>query len=342
VAEEHWVSREKRVKEEIKKILFGGPGRHVIVGPSGSGKTSTVKMVAREAKRNGIVFVDLKKAKSGTSVMQVFADAFGVDAARLRRAVPHAARRFHKATGRFVTVIIEDAQVALRAGGDEAYELLQILAECTEANAVNLVFLSSEGDLPTQLRSMSGWSNAVEEYGLNLVNEDTVRKHLVEVWKLDAQLAAEIVERIGCGMRDVFKRVLKDFKPGASIDATSADLIKANIKIILEQAKRNINTVLKGLKEEEHSAATNARGSRRAAILLLDYLLTHPPTPVSEVYRSCWWRHLSVPPEERFIHAERILIENNILRMADGENATWHRRPVQAAYAALQRGEVES
>jgi hypothetical protein len=236
-------------------------------------------------------------------------------------------------------IIVEDAQGALRGGDVEL--MLAELAKCEDGGAVNLVFLSSEGDLPGQLRTMSGWSTAVEEYGLNLVDEETMRKHLVGVWKLDEQLAGDIVARVGCGMRDVFKRALKGFKPGTSIDAASADLIKAIVKMIIEEAKVSIDVVLEKLRLAELNKAADLTGSRCAAVLLLDRLLRRPTTSVFDTYREfskrAQARHLSDAP---FIYATGSLVEGNIVRRADREDeVTWHRKAMKTAYAALQGSE---
>ena len=332
LAEKHSVAREERVMKEIEGILFRAPGRHVIVGPSGSGKTSTVKMVAREAGRNGVVFVDLKGSNDADAVVATFSATFNMSKDKVLSALPLALRAFRDKTGRFATIIIEDAQGALSPPPPAVALLLQRLAACAEANAVNLVFLSSEGDLPAQLRKMSGWSRAVREYRLNVVDEETMRKHLVEVWKLDAQLAGDIVERIGCGMRDVFKCVLKNLKPGESIDAA---VVNSNVETVIEESKRSIDAVLKRLKDEERAAAGSATGSRRAAVLLLDHLLTTPSAAVYAAYNA-YAGSASRPPEEQFIHAESVLVDSNILRFVDAGKVTWHGRPYRTAYAALR------
>jgi hypothetical protein len=333
VAEEHWVPREECGMKEIETILFQAPGRHVIVGPSGSGKTSTVKMVAREAGRNGVVFVDLKGTLDETGVLGKFAQAFGVNKDKAIDALPLALRAFRDKTGRFATIIIEDAQGALSSRS--AVPLLQELANCTEANTVNLVFLSSEGDLPVQLRKMSGWSGAVREHWLHLVDEDTMAAHLVEHWHLDDKVAAEIVKRVGCDMRDVFRSVLAGFKPGDIIDAAVVD---ARVNSAIEEAKRKITTALLELDVKQDVAARDWQSIQRASVLLLDHLLPRTKTSAVEAHKAIVSAGVQRPPTlTDFEDAKRMLVQENILSDLGYVSAvTWHKRPLREAYAALQ------
>ena len=297
-----------------------------------------VKMVAREANRNGIVFVDLKglTAATATSPVSRIAAAFGVREEWALEAIPQAVRAYHKKTKRPAVIIIEDAQGALRGGDVEL--ILAALAKCVDATAANLVFLSSEGGLPTQLRKMSGWSKAVQEYRLNLVDEKTMREHLVEEWKLDVPLASDIVDRIGCGMRDVFDRALKDYKPGALIDLTN---VNRNVDAVIEEAKQLIQTAITDLNPAGNAPPAELMTSRqRAAVLLLDRLLTTSTTTAVDPDLVSGQRPgAKTPSIASFYRAQRVLVHRNVLRFLGGgdDEVTWHGRPAQTAYAAVQR-----
>jgi type II secretory pathway predicted ATPase ExeA len=332
VEEKYWLPRDEGTKKQVHDILFEGSGRLVVVGTSGSGKTSTVKMVAREAKRSGIVFVDLKGMNAPGDVLEAFAKAFEVDQSKVVEAVPRAVREFHQKTGRFAIIIIEDAQGALRTSVAE--KLLQQLARCADDGALNLVFLTSEGGLPSQLRSMSGWGNAFFVKELRPIHENTMRQHLEQVWHMDPTLASSLVEQVGSGARDIFEGALKACTPGGSIDEST---VKANTEIIIAQSRESIMNVVVELKGKERDKAFDYVGMLPAGVLLLDHLLTVPAADTGSVYRAhVEHRGKQWPPWDMFDFAAKVLVDKNILHKEVSGKVTWHRRAVRTAYQSLQ------
>jgi hypothetical protein len=282
-------------------------------------------MVARAASSNGVVFVDLKTARQGGDGLQAFASAFDIHVDRVEDALPRALMQFREKHGRFATVIIADAQGMVGS----VQGLLQRLAQCAEAKAAKLVFLSSEGDLAGQLRAMSGWSNAVRDYQLDPITEATMQKHLVDVWRLEPGLAASIVERIGSGTRDIFEGVLSGYTPGSPVDAAAADV---NVGKVIGEARSSIRAVMDRLHNEELSKTAGLEGVQRAAVLLLDRLLTMPVTRPHDASMAAGQR----PSVSHFTYARRVLVESNILRTAKIGEVMWHRRPLRTAYAELK------
>ena len=55
--------------------------------------------------------------------------------------------------------------------------------------------------MPTELRFMSGWSGAVFEYLLDPIDEQNMRKLLINTWKLAPETADLIIDQVGCGVR---------------------------------------------------------------------------------------------------------------------------------------------
>ncbi|MCW5672734.1 MAG: ATP-binding protein [Hydrogenophaga sp.] len=327
IEEKDWLPREEEAKAYVRSILFEAPGRAVIVGPSGSGKTSTVLMVARGDHRDGIVFVNMKPSKNeGKDAMKAFARAFGVDVDKVDSAIPEAIREYHAKTGRFATVIVEDVQGLVYT----ARSLLQFLAECIEAKALNLVFLSSEGDLPSQLRSMSGWSNAVAVYELNPISEAAMREHLQQVWHLEPALVSHVIEQIGTGARDIFERVLGNRKPGEEIEQY---VVEGKVAQLVHEAVKLVNGTVKSLAKEE-ILKPKFNGIQPAAVLLLDHLLTTPETSTRDAFDARSTK--GWPTMVLFDSAADVLISRNILHRGVNDKLTWHRGAMRTAYNELQ------
>jgi hypothetical protein len=290
-----------------------------------------VKVVAREAKRDGIVFVDLKGMNAAGDVVEAFANAFGVVESKVLEAVPRAVLEFHQKTGRFAIIIIEDAQGALRTSVAE--KLLQQLARCADDGALNLVFLTSEGGLPNQLASMSGWGNAFSTSELRPIHGNTMRQHLEQVWHMDPTLASSLVEQVGSGARDIFDRALEGCTPGGGIDEST---VKARTDLIIAQSRESIMNALLVLKAEE-GAKGYLLGILPAAILLLDHLLTVPAVATGSVHSSHAKRSdTQWPSWEKFGLAANALVDKNILHKEVSGKVTWHRRAVRTAYQSLQ------
>ena len=344
VEEQYWAPRTEVSMQLVHDVLFKEATRSVIVGPSGSGKTSTVKMVARKADRDGIVFVDLKKAKSSQTLLHACAAAFDVNVDKAYVAIPRAIREYHQKTGRVATIIIEDAQGALMsesaavaAGLPLPEEFLQSLSECVEANALNMVFLSSEGSLPGQLRSMSGWSAALCEVELAPIDEATMTKHLQEVWKLDEPTVREIVDKVGTGTRDVFRRILGANRPG---DTIAKEEVGGRINDVIVEAINRINDALEKLPHKQFDQAASSRSTRRAAVLLLDRLTIAPSTSAHEVMSARGMGKM-YPDVPQFEDAVRTLIKDNVLhKHIRGGQVAWHRRALRTAWqAAMEKGQ---
>jgi hypothetical protein len=157
-----------------------------------------------------------------------------------------------------------------------------------------------------------------------------MRQHLVEKWKLDEQLAGDIVERVGCGMRDVFKSVLTGFKPGETIDAA---VINANIGAVIGEANQLIDSALRKLRPGEQDLKTS---SPRAAVLLLDRLMTMPATSEVKTLLALGKEGAGdpLPSMSKFEDARDVLVAGNVLRdLGRNEEVAWHKRAVRTAYA---------
>ena len=131
--------------------------------------------------------------------------------------------------------------------------LLMSLAECADARKANLVFLSSEGNMPATLRSMSGWGAAVRDYTLEPIEDKDMREYLVSTWGLAAKTADRIVAQVGCGVRDVFLSVLEDYLPG---DTVRDDIVDTNIRAVIEPAKDTLLYAMNSLANADRIEST--------------------------------------------------------------------------------------
>jgi hypothetical protein len=136
-------------------------------------------------------------------------------------------------------------------------------------------------------------------------------------------------------VRDVFKRALKGFKPGAPMDAAR---INRHVDKLSEEAKRLIETAMDNLSLEERAAAADLKtSSQRAAVLLLDRLLTTPTTTEFDAFLAASQRAGHREPSTGYFRAEHALVAGSILRdLGTGGEVSWHRRAVRTAYAAMQ------
>jgi hypothetical protein len=285
------------------------------------------------------VFVNLKglTAASATSPVSRFAAAFGVREEWALPAIPQAVRAYHKKMKRPAVIIIEDAQGALRGGDVEL--MLAELAKCADAKAANLVFLSSEGDLPGQLRTMSGWSTAVLEYELAPIDEVAMTKHLQEVWKLDEPTACAIVDKVGTATREVFNIILGEHSPGQTI---AMETVGHRVNGVIEQASNRITGALRKLPHVQFDRAAASRSTRRAAVLLLDRLTIAPSTSAHEVMSARGMGKM-YPDVPQFEDAVRTLIKDNVLhKHIRGGQVAWHRRALRTAWqAAMEKGQYD-
>jgi hypothetical protein len=354
IKEDQWAPRTPGAVQHVKDVLFGGPGRRVLIGPSGSGKTSTVQRVAREADRDGIVFVNLKGATPAAAVA-AFAAAFRVDADKADETIPRAIEQYHRETGRFAVVIVDDAQDALMGGWNpfQLKALLASLSKCIDAGALNMVFLTSQGGLPGKLDWIDGWRDGVEEHELDPIDGAAVEKHLQEAWKLGQSTAREIVDKVGAGTRDVFDVVLEGYKPSDNIDEKAVR--KRADDVVAREGKRIGETLATLPHCDVHRDAASRRvrhlqqdeanrSVRRAAVLLLDRLTAVPRTSVTAVPRTSAYEtapstgtggwHLA-PDLANFEHAAEVLVKDNILRTV-GRDVAWDHRAVETAYKSIK------